>query len=64
MTTPHLLTVPQAAERLQIHPQAVYRLIWAGQLEWTNVGTGKRPRIRVSEKQLAAFLREREEVAA
>lgn len=52
-----LLSVNHAAERLDISPKSVYRLVYADQLPAVPVGTGKKkPRIRIPESALEAFM--------
>jgi len=52
-----LLTPAEAGERLRVHRQTVYRMIWAGELPWTNVGRGRtRPRIRIPEPAVEAYI--------
>lgn len=60
-----LLTVLEAADELRINKQTVYRLVWTGELGWTDVSSkgAKRRRIRISQKALSAYLSRRERVA-
>ncbi len=58
--TTQMLTIPETAERLSIHKQAVYRHIWSGALKATNVGTGTRPRLRVADHEAERFMKARE----
>jgi excisionase family DNA binding protein len=53
---PKLLKVGQVAERLQISPWSVYRLVARGDLPAVKVGTGPRAPIRVDADELDAFL--------
>lgn len=64
-TAPHMLTVLDVAERLRTHKQTVYRLIYDGELKWTDLAKAgaKRRRIRVSETALMAYLSRRERAA-
>lgn len=56
-----LLTVPETGQRLGVHKQSVYRLIWAGQLAVVNVGNGKRrPRLRIKESSIEDYIRRNE----
>lgn len=59
---PHMLTVLDVADRLRTHKQTVYRLIYDGELKWTDLAKkgAKRRRIRVSESALSAYLSGRE----
>jgi len=61
MTTENVevLTLIEAGRRLRIHQQSVRELIWAGQLDWVDVGTGKRPRIRTTEEAIKDFIARR-----
>lgn len=60
---PMTLTVSEAAAELRTHRQSVYRLIWDQKLPWVNIGTGSRPRIRITPEALRAYLEHRERVA-
>lgn len=52
-----LLTVKHAAERLDVAPMTVYRLIYAGLLEPRHIGLGKKkPRVRVAESELDRYI--------
>lgn len=62
-TAPTWFTVTEAAERLGVHKQTIYRLIYAGLLGWNNISTGKRPRIRISLDSLKAFAKSTERAA-
>lgn len=55
---PPLLTIPEVAERLRVGRGFVYKLLNTGALEHVKIGVGGRPRRRVSETQLAAYLEE------
>jgi len=61
-TAPHMLTVLDVAQRLRTHKQTVYRLIYDGELAWTDLAKNgaKRRRIRISETALMKYLRSRE----
>lgn len=60
-----MLTVLDAAAELRVNKQTVYRLIWDGQLAWTDISApgAKRARIRISPKAIEAFLKKREHPA-
>jgi excisionase family DNA binding protein len=60
------MTVLDAAAELRVDKQTVYRLIWGGQLGWTDVrGPGaKRARIRISPQALTTYLKKRERPAS
>jgi len=54
-----LLTIPQVAERLGCHRDHVYTLIAAGAVEVVDIAApgARRPKTRVSETALAAYIR-------
>jgi hypothetical protein len=54
-----MLKLDEVACRLAIHVQSVRELIWAEELDWTNVGTGKRPRPRVADTEVERFIKAR-----
>lgn len=56
-----LLTVPELAARLKVGRSTTYEIIAAGLIDVTPVGTGKRPRIRISERALAKYLARRKQ---
>ena len=60
-----LLTPDQAAGRLGCSRDTVERLIAAGQLRWVDIRSPQatRPRVRVRESDLAAFIDARTRVA-
>lgn len=52
-----LLSVNHVADRLDISPKSVYRLVYGNHLPSVPVGTGKKkPRIRIPESALEAFM--------
>jgi excisionase family DNA binding protein len=53
-----LLTVPEVAERLSLHPQTVRALIRNGRLKARNFGSNKRAAPRVTEDDLGVFMTE------
>lgn len=56
-----LLTVKEIGSRLGISHDSVHRLITAGALQAIDVRTtGPKPRLRISEAELARFLKQRE----
>lgn len=59
MTT-QTLTVTQVATRLECRPEFVRGLIHSRELRAINIGSKSRPRYRVREAVLEAFLSERE----
>ena len=54
-------TLDEVAERMQITKRTVQRLIKAGKLKSINLGVGKRPVIRVWQKELDRFVSEQYE---
>lgn len=55
-----LLTVREAADVLRTHPQTVYRLVWAGDLDRVDIGTGKKPRFRIPSTSVQQFIKSRQ----
>lgn len=53
---PQLLTLKEVGARLGISHDSVQRLVVAGGLPVVDVGAGSRPRLRVSESALAAWI--------
>lgn len=51
-----LLSVNTVADRLDLSPKSVYRLVYGKHLPAVPMGTGKRPRIRIPESALEAFM--------
>jgi excisionase family DNA binding protein len=51
------LSVNHIADKLDLSPKSVYRLVYGGHLKAVPVGTGKRPRIRIAESELEAFMK-------
>jgi excisionase family DNA binding protein len=57
MATDQLLSVKTVAERLDVAPITVYRLVYAKHLRAVPIGLGKkRPHIRIAESALRAFM--------
>ncbi len=52
-----LLTVEEAAEHLRISARTVERHIANGRITPTDVGTNKKPRLRISRAELVAFIK-------
>ena len=46
------LTVQEAADRMRVHPQSVYRLCYRGELGYTRIGRS----VRILETELDAFM--------
>ena len=51
-----MLTTPQAAERLSVHPDTIRRLVKAGKLKAVSLSDTERARLRIDEKELQAFI--------
>ncbi len=52
-----MLTVAQAAEKLNVHPETVRRLVKAGRLIAVKLNTATvRTQLRIDEKELDAFI--------
>jgi len=52
-----MLTTPQAAERLNVHPDTIRRMIKAGKLNAVKLSTDTtRSQLRIDEKELEAFM--------
>lgn len=58
-----LMTVAEFAQRLKTSKRSAYRIIAARQVDITPIGTGTRPRIRISEAALAKYIAEHEVAA-
>ncbi len=52
----NLLSVKAAALRLDASPMTVYRLVYAGRLIPHYIGLGSKPRVRISEPDLDAYI--------
>lgn len=59
MVTPYL-TPPEIAKLLRVSHEKLIGWIRRGELAAVNVGNGTRPRFRISQESLDAFLRRRE----
>lgn len=64
-----LLKVAEVAEQLDTNPQSIRRMIAAREIEWIDIAIGEktkhpRPRIRISEDAIQAFLQRRTHRAA
>ncbi len=53
-----LLTVPEAAELLRLHPQTVYEKVQAGELAAVRLGRGPNARIRIPADVLKRYATE------
>jgi len=51
-----MLTTAQAAERLNVHPETIRRLVKAGKLKAVALSDSSRPRLRIDERGLQAFM--------
>lgn len=52
-----LLRVPEAAEELGVSVRSIYRLVAAGDIPATPIGSGKRQRLRISREALVAYVK-------
>jgi excisionase family DNA binding protein len=50
------MTIPELAARLHISRMSAYRLVQQRRIATVPVGSGSRPRMRVTEEELADFL--------
>lgn len=58
MARPQLLTIPQVVDQLAVNSRAsVYRLVYAGELDTVDTGTGTRPRIRIPAESVEAYIK-------
>jgi predicted site-specific integrase-resolvase len=53
------MSVAEFGHRLGVSRASAYRIVGAGLVELTNVGTGKAPRIRITESALERYLANR-----
>lgn len=53
------MSVAEFGKRLGISRASAYRIVGAGQVELTNVGTGETPRIRITETALSQYFANR-----
>ena len=51
-----MLTTPQAAERLNVHPETIRRMVKAGKLRAVVLSNVSRARIRIDELELQRFI--------
>ena len=51
-----MLTTPQAAKRLNVHPETIRRLVKAGKLRAVVLSNVSRARIRIDETELQRFI--------
>lgn len=51
-----MLTTQQAAERLNVHPETIRRLVKAGKLKAIALSATGRARLRIDDKELQAFM--------
>jgi hypothetical protein len=56
-----LMTVEEFGRRIKVGRASAYRIVAARQVDVTDVGTGDRPRLRVSEKALEKYVAARTE---
>jgi excisionase family DNA binding protein len=57
------MSIPELAERLRISRRSAYRLVEQRLIATVPVGTGKRPRVRITEDAYVAFLKRGESAA-
>lgn len=50
------MSVQDFGRRIKVSRASAYRIVAAGLVELTNVGTGDRPRLRITEAALSAYL--------
>jgi len=55
-TRASLLTVPEFAAALRVHPASIYRRIQAGEIECVRIGCPPGGRLRIRESELARLL--------
>lgn len=55
-----LMTVIQFGERIGVPRSTAYGIVAAGLIDWTNISTGKKPRIRISEAAFQRYVAARE----
>jgi excisionase family DNA binding protein len=53
---PIMLTTQQAADKLNVHPETIRRLVKAGKLKALVLSDTTRARIRIDEKELLLFI--------
>jgi len=51
-----MLTTQQAAEKLNVHPETIRRLVKAGKLKAVALSDTARARIRIDDRELQAFM--------
>lgn len=51
-----LISMATFAERLGCSPATAYRIVAAGRIDWTDIGIGGRPRIRISERAFRKYV--------
>lgn len=51
------MSVQDFGRRIGVSRASAYRIVAAGLVELTNVGTGDRPRVRITEAALDTYLR-------
>lgn len=54
-----LMTIPEVADVFRVSRSSVYPLIYSGDLETVDVGTGRRPRTRVTRESVERLLQRR-----
>lgn len=56
MQEPQLLTVPELAAALRVHPASIYRRIESAEIEAIRIGGSPSGRLRIPETELARIL--------
>ena len=51
-----MLTTQQAADKLNVHPETIRRLVKAGKLKAVSLSDTEQARLRIDEKELQAFI--------
>lgn len=60
MAGDQLMTVPEFGARIKVKPRTAYRIVARREVSVINVGSRKRPNLRVSEAALARYVKEHE----
>ena len=51
-----MLTTQQAADKLNVHPETIRRLVKAGKLKAVSLSDTEQARIRIDDRELQAFI--------
>lgn len=60
----NLMTVREFGARIGVSRSSAYEIVAARRIDTTDVGTGRRPRLRISEDALKRYIARNEERAA